>query len=235
MSIHLKHPTYIDFVRNEQKTLNFLFNSTQVNTHFPKLSGNASAFFYRYKGLTDTALKKSQFEFSCNFDILVEKVSRRVVVESIVTPDFSMVSYMLGICETDADPLSMIRKFHFDYAIPNKDSSKWPKPVYHLQYGGEQSKGLEALKIDISGLHPKISSPRISYGPINLAILFDMIFFEFRTEETIGIVERSEWRDLMKNNEDIILKPFYEVMDKFIKTDHKSSFLIRDFNYGISD
>jgi hypothetical protein len=228
MSIY-QYPNYLDFIKNERKTLNFLANSTFIKKSFSELSDSAELSFYDLK-IKDQILRKHEFSFGCNFDIKIESNIRRIALEALILPNFSLVSYVLSICENNEAPLRVIRKFHFDYAIPNIHEE--PKPVYHIQYGGETSPQILALNIDIAELQPWLSTPRIRFYPINLALLLDMVFNEFRSDETVGIVERSEWRDFIKSNEEIILKPFYAGVARFLNGDHKSKYLLRDFYYG---
>lgn len=228
MSIY-QYPNYLEFIKNEKKTLSFLANSTFIKKSFRELSESADLSYFNLPG-KDQVLKKHKFIFACNFDIKVENIDRRIIVEAQLLPNFRNVSYVLTICENKEAPFHVIRKFHFDYAIPNIKED--PKPVYHIQYGGELSPQLEALNIDITELQPWLSTPRIRFYPINLALLLDMVFNEFRSDETVGIVERSEWRDFIKSNEEIILKPFYAGVARFLNGDHKSKYLLRDFYYG---
>ena len=157
-------------------------------------------------------------------------MTRRIVIEAQIKHNFSLVSYVLSICENNEPPFHLIRKFHFDYAIPNPKED--PKPVYHIQYGGELSPQLETLEIDVAEMQPWLSTPRIRFYPFNLALLLDMVFNEFRSDETVSIVERSEWRDFIKTNEEIVLKPFYEGVANFLNGSHSSNYLLRDFYYG---
>jgi len=228
MSIY-HYPNYLTFIKNERKTLRFLAEQPFINKAFGSLSRSAETCFYKVTN-DEKVLKKSEFIFGCNFDILIEKEIRRIIIEVKILPNFEFATYILSICRNNSAPFFLIRKFHFDYAIPKIKES--PKPVYHLQYGGELSPGLDELKIDVNDLHPWLSLPRIGFYPINLALLLDMIFIEFKTEETIRIVGRQEWRDFVKNNEDEILKPYYERISSFLNGEHSHNFLLRDYYYG---
>jgi hypothetical protein len=224
------YPDYLDFVKNERKTLQFLASNAFISKTFNALASSANLCVYNLPA-QDRNLKKSEFVFGCNFNILIEKDVRRIAIEAHIEPNFGKVSYVLSICQNNATPLDpLLRKFHFDYAIPIK--SQVPKPVYHLQFGGEETPQLKELSVDVKILNPWLSSPRICFYPINLALLLDMVFNEFKSNDTVGIVGRSEWRDLIKNNEERILKPFYLGLSSFLNGKHKSNFLLRDFYYG---
>ncbi len=228
MAINKNHLSYKDFVKLECRTLNFLSTNSFIYNTYSSLSTSATTSYAKYGHLKDTEINKNDFVFECSFEIMVEKEPRTILIESLVRKNFEVVSYVLSICSDNR----CLRKFHFDYAlkIPN---DTYPKPIYHLQYGGKPSPGIERMQIDINELHPWLSSPRISFVPMNLALLFDMVFCEFRVEDTRKITERPEWRELIKSNEEKILLPFYNRMKDFLKN-HKSSYpnLIRDFYYG---
>ncbi|MFD0998183.1 hypothetical protein ACFQ21_02655 [Ohtaekwangia kribbensis] len=231
MSIHSDHPKYPQFFRNELRTLNVIASNTFLVNKFRNLTTIADRLYHAYKGYKDKELLIRDFKFHVDFDIEIEKQQRRIVIEAGIRSQYSMASYVLSICEKNTPPYSIIRKFHFDYALPVAGDSR-PKPVYHLQYGGEQSPQLAALGIDVGHLHPWLSLPRINYAPMNLALLLDMVFCEFRTADTVHIIEDSKWREHIKLNEDFLLRPYYLKVNGFVNHDHKVNSLIRDFNYG---
>jgi hypothetical protein len=228
MSIYL-YPDYLKFVKNERKTLRFLADQPIINKMFSTLARSASDHYYMV-GNNDKILRSTQFEFGCHFDLQIERDSRRIAIEAKVSPQFNLVTYALSVCRENTSPFNLIRKFHFDYALPNPNEDS--KPVYHLQYGGEQSPMLKELDVDVEDLQPWLSTPRIYFYPINLALLLDMIFYEFKTEDTWHLVNRPEWRQFIKENENEILKPFFEHIMSFINSGHTGEFLLRDFYYG---
>jgi len=227
MSIYLQ-PNYLLFLKNEKKTLNFLMNSPIINKLYNEIAVSASTSFYNLP-TKDTVLTTVNFIFGCHFDLQVEGLVRRMVIEAKVEKKFISSSYVLSMCENNESPFSLIRKFHFDYALPDTTA---PKPVYHLQYGGKSTPILTNLEIDTKGLQPWLSDPRICLYPINLALLLDSIFSGFRSNETNQITNSSEWRGLIKENEDFLLKPFYNKFYQFINNGHKSDYLIRDYYNG---
>ena len=232
MSIHIKHPTYIEFLKNERDTLSFLSKNTTVNKLFPQLAYDAELAYYNYVGVKPADLGRKGFDFHSSFNISIEKAERRIILESKVDPNFAgIVSYVLSICELSQNPYNLLRKFHFDFALPVQNDP-WPKPVYHLQYGGDQSPGLTNLNLEAKVLHSWLSSPRLNYVPMNLALLLDTVFIEFRSIDTNTLIESDAWRQLVKKNEDKLLKPFYENMKEFLNTGYKTETLIRDYCYG---
>ncbi len=231
MSIFENNLSYEEFLQNEIKTLGFLQGLSSIATNFSNLYGQATVFYNNYKGLLKARTPEQiKFEFQCTLELIIEKERRTVVIESIVMPDFSLSSYVYAICDNrDVNSFVLLRKFHFDYAIPNEYNVS--KPVYHLQYAGDKLKSIDA---DIDPLFPWCSNPRINYTPINLAILLDYIFCEFQEANLAAgtIVERKEWREHIKHNEELILIPYYSRINQFISRDHRFDFLLRDFYYG---
>ncbi len=231
MGINRDHPKYLEFIKKEHKTLEFLYRNAFMAKTFPDLAKNAELTFYRYQNLRDKQLEKVTFLFSSNFNLVIEGKTMRIIVEAQVSPGYNLVSYALSICDTDSTPFPLLRKFHFDYALPMQNDP-WPKPVYHIQYGGKQTPGLAELGINDTSIIPWLSSPRLYWGPINLAILLDLIFCEFRSIDTTELIQRREWRELLKNNEEFLLKPFYEKLRTFFLGQHKFFYLLRDYQYG---
>jgi hypothetical protein len=58
------------------------------------------------------------------------------------------------------------------------------------------------------------------------------VFREFPSDKTLSIIEKSEWRKMIKDNEDLILIPYFNTVSQFIATKHKEEYLFRDFIYG---
>ncbi|MEQ9403866.1 MAG: hypothetical protein RIM99_09790 [Cyclobacteriaceae bacterium] len=229
MSVYGKHPTYKDFIKNEINTLGFIRNQSFLAHNYDLIS-KAETLYSGYRAIKDKHIKNKDFSFECELELTVETKKRRVFLGANVKVDFSMVSYMLAICESDGEDKNLIRKFHFDFAIPKKGESN--KPVYHLQYGGEESNLLAVNEISSDGLHPKISSPRIYSMPVNLALVLDIIFCEFSSVETTKITDDPKWKQFIKMNESFILEPFFNRVKEFLGNGHSSTKLIRDFYYG---
>lgn len=231
MSINQNHPSYERFIKNEIKTLDFIKDQSFLENSFLNLTSTAKMFSDGFRGIKPKDLKSKPLDFECELELLVEKKPRRVFIGAKATPGFSHVSYMLAICESNQNNKELIRKFHFDYAIKVKKQAD--KPIYHLQYGGEESPMLSKEGISANKLHPKISAPRLFSPPINLALILDMIFSEFESAETVKIIMKPEWTDFIKFNEDFLLRPYYaRVRDFFEHKEHSSGRLLRDFCYG---
>ncbi len=234
MSINQTHLPFAKFIGNEVATLGVLQGLPHLAENFGNLFTEAFRYYNIYEGKrSQKRLDQTTFEFRCNFDLSIENGIRKFFLECTVSPDFSLTTYMLAICLDDDDETpEIIRKFHFDYAVPQADQTA--KPVYHLQYGGKITPNMSEMGINLEKLQPWLSNPRITYTPMSLAILLDSIFFELRDQNKAAneLIERDEWRDLIKHNEEAILKPFFQRINGFFSAHHKSDFLLREFYYG---
>jgi hypothetical protein len=231
MNVDSVHHKYVPFVKNELKTLNFIASNPTISSRFKNLSLHAKQVYDKFIGYKDRDILTKDFDFGTDFDIEIDKKNRRIVVECILTTEYRLASYALTICKKNVSPYAVVRKFHFDYAIPNNQETQ-PKPVYHIQYGGEVTPKLASLKISVDHLNPWLSSPRIFSVPMTLALLLDLVFCEFRTADTIKITDDGRWRDLIVQNERFLLTPYFSNFLNFVENRHKANFLIRDFNYG---
>lgn len=230
MSIDQHQIASPDFIKNEVQTLGFIRAQTSVASSFPELFTQAASVYSLYIGMHKSSAPTS-FNFGCELKIEIENASRSLFIEANVQQNYSLATYALSMCDSDTDERTLIRKFHFDYD-PQGDSSTDKKPKYHLQYGGKTTPKLQDNGISAEPLHDWLSVPRLPISPVNLALLLDMVFNEFPSEATKRVIEKSEWRDMIKTNEDKILVPYFTGIGKFISSNHKSTCLFRDFAYG---
>lgn len=229
MSIHSKHDDYQNFLKNEINTLSFLSGNSSLYNLDSNIATQANDYSKRYISYIKNR-RPFEFVFSCEFTLFVEKKERKIFLESQIKPDFEIATYCLSICENNEAPFNLIRKFHFDYA-PQIDNKNY-KPIYHIQYGGAPTPKIDEMELENINLCHWLSSPRINSIPINLALLIDLILCEFTSDKTKKITEMSEWRDLIKSNENVLLKGYFESVNSFFNRDHKSNSLFRDFYYG---
>jgi hypothetical protein len=137
---------------------------------------------------------------------------------------------MLAFCESDENSSKLIRKYHFDY---DKSINDMKKPLYHLQYGGKLSPNMIYCNVTDDNDYSWLSIPRINFTPINLALLIDFIFVEFKSPVTESIIERTEWRQFIKTNEELMLQGYYKCVNQFFsRGNHTANKLFRDFSYG---
>jgi hypothetical protein len=232
MKINKEHPEYVKFIKNEFKTLAFIKDQPYLVDSFPDLIYEAyNTYNINEKRINNhRTVVNSILNFEAKITLPIDGIKRQIFIGANVNCNFSHVSYMLAFCESDEDNSKLIRKFHFDYEI---NTSKSPKPVYHLQYGGELTPLMIDLQVKEENLITWLSIPRINHTPINLALLLDFIFVEFESPITSDIIGRSEWRDLIKDNEEFILKDYYKTIYNFFNSrEYSSKNLFRDFSYG---
>lgn len=232
MSIDAGHVSYDEFVKNEVKTLGFLSGFASIISEFPSLSSQAYLFYNQYKD--KRRIGEIDFTFNCEMEMEIEgrkKEETLILIETCIKRNYTEATYALTICENKTEPKELIRKFHFDYD-PQSNSNSHKKPKYHLQYGGTATPKIGEHKISMDRIHSWLSVPRLVFAPINLALLLDYIFIEFPSKETNQITEKSEWRDLIKSNEEKILKTYYENLNRFMIGNHSSKSLLREYFYG---
>ncbi len=233
MSISKGYPNPIELKKNERETLQFLHTRSVIEKQFADLARKARLHYY---DLADPKkLKNNDIDFSAKMEISIQGeikqlyvgANLRSVPEARNSSRHEMVSYSIGICNGH----DLIRKFHFDYAIPGQKTNQ-DVPVFHFQYGGELSPYLAELGISDTKIEPWLSVPRLNYQPVTLALLLDIVFCEFRTDETNKIVEDSNWRALVRKNEELVVKQYYENIASFMGSGKYRNCLIRDYCYG---
>jgi hypothetical protein len=216
------------YINCEFETLEFLRNKDFCFEVLPILAREAN----RYWCANYKRDRRLGFNFESNFNIRVDGKDGIAHIGSLIkmkdNDHLYTTSCFLAIRENDERKL--LRKFHFDYA-PSTIHHRQPHPVFHLQYAGTLTPMLRKEKIDDEHLFPKLSEPRLYYFPLSLALLINLILKEFPDKINRKLIERSEWRKLIKKNEDLILKPFFDRCQTFFsnKTDE---LFTNDFYYG---
>ena len=175
-------PDYREFVTLEKKTLSILRNNLCKRRPLLHIATDVNKCLFS-KNLCS-------FAFSTYWDVgymdedcriflgaLVEKIPKRNKI--------LYMSYYVCIVEGREPPNKILRKFHFDY-VSGGTRSKVPHPRFHLQYGGELPPGMTERGIKdehIKLLLPKVKQPRILFTPVTIALLMNMLFYEFPTED----------------------------------------------------
>ena len=211
MSLSEEYPPPIVLKRNEIKTFEFLYSNPFLNEQFPMLAYQAGLQYFHLKDRRH--LNDAPISFETELDIIIEGQLRRLfigvnIINRRVGRDqykYDLVSYYLSICENNTPPSELLRKFHFDYNDPEQETDQ-PIPVFHTQYGGELSDYLKEKVLDEEKLEPWLSVPRLNHCPLTLALLLDIVFCEFPSEQTTRIAERNEWRCLIKENEELVVR-----------------------------
>jgi hypothetical protein len=101
---------------------------------------------------------------------------------------------------------------------------------------------LQEKNIDDSHLEPSLSEPRLSCAPTTLALLIDFLLREFGGDYTSPLTRFTQahiWRDLIKKNEELVLKPYFDACYNFFHSRNckhdpeKRQLFSQDFIYGI--
>lgn len=234
MSISNRYPDPTKLKKHDRETLKFLHTQPIISKQFALLAQQARVHYYQ---LSDAKkLKNMNIDFNASLEIDVEGRPMQLFVGANLKSvrqksnsfNHEMVSYSLELCDGD----KLIRRFHFDYAISaHKTNQK--VPVFHFQYGGNLSSHLKKHQIKDGLIESWLSAPRLNYHPLTLALLLDIVFHEFRTVETHKISEDTNWRALVRKNEELVVIPYYENIAHFIGSDkYGQNCLIRDYCYG---
>lgn len=200
-----KYPTPKSLIKNEMDTLFTISTIQPIQESYQKLSSDA----YEYYQILRIYKKKKLPCF--NFESSIPILFKNKLVEinfgariKLRDNAYEQVTYYLAIC--DPDTKKLIRYFHFDYAISGS-VKKNPKPIYHLQFCADLPPALQSKGYVLD--YPDIDYPRILSLPMSLALLLNLIFMEFYTEEFASIIKRPEWNSLVKANEELMLCPYY--------------------------
>ena len=224
MSTFLKH-TAQEFKANEFNTLSFIVEKGFFYGDFSELAAAIYSSYSKYfKKVIDN------FSFVADFNMTIESKEHRVVIHADVEGDFDLTSYSLGICSLKK-PTELIRRFHFDY--DHKTLREKQKAfVSHLQYGGLAGNGSSGTQFSVAKIEHWLSEPRLNFPPMNLALLLDLIFCEFPTPATEIITEDSDWRTLVRHNEEFVLKQYFKIIADHIGSPrHTKQKLVRDICY----
>jgi hypothetical protein len=209
LTVDKTYPPPDKLIKNEIETLQTLIHDPNIIKNFGELYAIANS---NYKALSSCIISKNGIP-SLNFsaDFIISKDDEDYKIKFAVDikinskkKEYERISYHLAICHDGSKKI--IRYFHFDYALPTSTRNQ-AHPIFHLQYGKASSSNLneEDYAFDIDNLE----LPRIPYFPMTLALLLNTVFMEFYNEITHTIINRSEWRKLLKKNEEIMLEPYY--------------------------
>ncbi len=230
------YPEPEKFLECERETLKFLKDTSTVAIHFTELNNEAHKLYY--------AIKKDQkkirpfcFESQITVNLSTKEIKNQKGIANISTyiekekEKFKKISYNLDIIDKSQTPSKILRKFHFDYDPPDTQH-RFPHPVIHLQYGGKLSEKLKPLGLTSDHLDIGMEKPRLCYFPMSLALLINLVLIDFPDENSIKLCGTSEWRNLIRKNEDIVLKPFFANCHRFFCNRPNNRLFVNDFYYG---
>jgi hypothetical protein len=243
------YPAAKSLIESEISVLDFLRNDPYIKENHYEFADAATKYYARSKGSYAAG-----FEFFSYFNIWHRpahrgrlKIARRgmpppnlrLVVASLIKlhkGTFQNVSYCLVVCRLGSKGFPILRKFHFDITFASGGTKRQSQahPSCHLQYCGEMLPAMAemgVLQTQLNQLNPWLSEPRVFYSPMSLALLVDMAFHEFPDERSRKFRERPEWKDLIRKQEALVLKPFYEKCVDVITDTHDQKKTLADAFY----
>jgi hypothetical protein len=215
-------------IDSEDKVLGFLRNNGYIVERQSEIAEVAKRTYERYRQ------HRSGFAFASHLSVRHAEMFRQAPPGSTrrnVRPNvhlviaaqiqlansnvYSNVSYCLAVCRIRSTHPSILRKFHFDITVNRGQGSsrRQPHPRSHLQYCGEMLPCMSQLgrrNEQLDQMHVRLSEPRIFFWPMSLALLIDMALREFPDQHSTKFLEDSYWRGLVRRQEALVLRPFYE-------------------------
>jgi len=219
-------PDYQNFIELEDKTLAFIHNRLSHYQRLAHISGLVKQSW--------SCDKRDIFRFLMYWDVVYMNKDCRLVLGADVSkekqgPRIANSSHLICIINGTTKPTKILRKFHFDY-ITKREDQREPHPRFHLQYCGALSP-IAHLNISdklIKRLDPDVDGPRLFFRPMTLGLLMNIVFHEFPCDDTEKIRRDGAWRNLVRENENLVLVPFYE---KCVELAGKKAFVFFDEAY----
>jgi hypothetical protein len=221
------YPSAKDLIESELSVLNHLRTDTYITENHSHLADAANKYYARSR-----ASYAGGFEFFSYFDMWhrpAHKGKLKLARRGMPTPNlrllvasridlkkgaFQNVTYCLAVCRLGRKGFPILRKFHFDIAFATGTTSRsQAHPSCHLQYCGDMIPAMAemgVLQTQLNQLNPWLSEPRLFSSPMSLALLVDMAFHEFPDQPSGKFRNTSAWKDLIRQQEALVLKPFYE-------------------------
>lgn len=222
------YPSSTALIKSELTVLDHLMNNPYITEKHSAFAQDAKKYYSRNKDY------RAGFQFFSYFDVCHSEVTTKsgasarqrnqkpnlklVVAAKIELGErgrYSNVSYCLAVCRIRAKRPTILRKFHFDITVAggNEQHRRQQHPVCHLQYCGElipQMQNIGCEQAQLEPMHPSLSEPRVFFWPMSLALLIDMALHEFPDEGSKKFRRTPEWRGLVRSQEKLVLRPFYE-------------------------
>jgi hypothetical protein len=154
-------------------------------------------------------------------------------IEQQKNSTYGNISYALAVCRIRSNHPSILRKFHFDITASADRNRRQEHPISHLQYCGGMIPFMGKMGLrqaQLQQMHVKLSEPRIFFWPMSLALLIDMAFHEFPDTKSAMFRGSPEWRGIIRKNEKLLLRPFYEkCVEVIVDTAKKNRTLADEF------
>jgi hypothetical protein len=231
----LAYPNPTDLKAIELMTLSVIQKMGCLKKDFADL---VSAAQMKYQNLDP---KRGGFDFSTSFEVDSDKTKRRVDIGALIEVDgrnqYERVSYFFSIGCPAAAKDNILRKIHFDFEAPEKRNLSECKPSIHMQVGGKLTPSMATAGYTSQHLDnhfPWFEKPRVPSLPFSLALLLDWLFLEFlNTPEVNQVVNDGQWRSLVLNVENTLLKPYFEGCNKFFQNPKRPELFFANYCYGL--
>jgi hypothetical protein len=232
------YPPPGDLLKSELSVLDYLRFNPYIKESHPQVAEAAGIYYPKNKG------SQSGFVFHSYFDIWHAplgsetaaagsqrrpKPNARLTVSALIELRkcaFANVSYCLSVCRIESTSpcarVTILRKFHFDVTVAGEliERRFQQHPQCHLQYCGKMVPYMEEVgcrATQLEQMHPWLSEPRIFFWPMSLALLIDMALHEFPDQGSAKFRADSYWRGLIRKQEALVLRPFYEKCVEIIR------------------
>lgn len=233
-------------IENEVATLERMGNNPGLGEKQQQLWYDAARRHQYYK-YQDQA--RTEFSFGSWLEFPGSRTVSSVAIECLLIADpdepgkYKMVTYSFALCRiNDEGNNHLIKKFHIDFTSTPETGRPPLHPVFHLQSPGKLSKMLKQWGIKDGHLELTPSEPRLYCAPTTLALLTDFLLREFGGDDAstlTKLTEKSEWRNLIRRNEDLVLEPYYKACTDFFHDRGRSKkepahhqLFSQDFVYG---
>ncbi len=233
-----------DLIKNELHTLEVIMNRPGIRQEQPELARLAEQ-----ECLKGEYRSNNSFSFSpwIYFPITKRNKVTKALLECLIISNpqqsnvYEMLTYSFSLFKLDDERKDcLVKRFHIDFTY-SSDTGRPPlHPIFHLQSPGKLSPILQAYGINDAHLDPSISEPRLYCAPTSLALLTDFLLREFGGDHSsplTKITKERYWRSLIKKNEDLVLKPYFNACSQFFddrQAKNHSQLFSQDFVYGQS-
>ncbi|MDY6989289.1 MAG: hypothetical protein SWQ30_14670 [Thermodesulfobacteriota bacterium] len=244
MKIIADWPRPEELIENEVATLEAMGNNPSLGQVQPQLAGAAKKKYQYYENMN----RKEKFSFSSWIVFPGSPIVSKAIIECLIVMNpevpnsYDMVTYSFALCRLNRERKDhLIKKFHIDFTTTPKTGRLPLHPVFHLQSPGKLSVMLKDLGLKDDHLEPKLSEPRLCFAPTTLALLVDFLLREFggdRASTLTKLTRESRWRGLIRDNENLVLKPFFQACSGFFhdreckKDPERHQLFSQDFAYG---
>jgi hypothetical protein len=244
MELSAFYPLPNDLIKNELSVLEYLSTNTYIARAQSRFLNDAKKYYKQYRYC------RTGFQFASTLDVAhaqmpkaKKKSAKRwreepnlkllvaAIIEKKSESTYGNISYVLAVCRIRSKDLSIVRKFHFDVTGGGGSSParRQQHPMCHLQYCGGMLPLMAEIGLrqtQLQNMQMKLSEPRIFYWPMSLALLIDMALHEFPDASSTSFRATPEWQSIIRNNETLLLRPFYE---KCVEVIVKNSTLAKAF------